>query len=1056
MTPERWKQIDELAQSALERGSDERAAFLAAACAGDDALRGEVESQIVYQQQASRFLEEPAFKHAAELIAETQTETESMEGRSISHYTILRKLGAGGMGEIYLAEDTTLGRKVAIKFVSQNSVAGEQAGKRFVREARAAAALDHPHICAVYEVGEEAGYSFIVMQYVGGETLASRIQRQPLDLGESLDIATQIADALAEAHSHRIIHRDVKPENVMLTASGEVKVLDFGLARLVHEGSLIDSLSATESRLSVPGLIIGTVPYMSPEQVRGEALDARSDIFSFGSVLYEMLSGRHPFQAESVGATMSSILTNDPAPLVRYASEAPDELQRIVRKALTKNKEGRYQGIKDLLIDLRELKQELEFEAKLERSIDPEVRDRSTTPPEQAERAGLADPKTAPQRTVHAGESFTTRTTSGTSVVVGEIKRHKLGVSLTLVALVIVAAAAFFYLNRKPALTDKDTILLADFDTTTGDAEFDGAIKQALAIHLGQSPFLNIFTNERVQETLRFMNRSPDERLTRDVAREICERVGLKAMLVGSIARLGSHYVIALDAVNAHTSDVLAREQVEAESKEQVLSMLGKAATRLREKLGESLITIQKFDVPIDQATTSSLEALKAYSAGTALARKRKFPEANIFLKRAVELDSNFVGAYAALANNSFNLGEKESGKQYATKAFQMRGHLGERERLGIESAYYLYATRELEKAIEALELLKQTYPRDGSAGGGLGFINFELGNHERALEEAVEHLRQNPTSLNNHLNVAYALMCLGRYDEAREVVQRAQSKNLGPASGFHQVLYHIAFNQGDSAAMQTELEHFRASRDPDSYWFFWLSAMTAEANGQLRNDREMTDQVAESFKQSNQRERAADLTAGTAGTDALFGHCELARKDAARALSIARSPESLLRTALAFALCGDVGQAQSLADEAARLLPTDTLANTIRLPVIRAAIAIHSGNHARAIELLQAARRYDRADGFSAHYLRGIAYLGQRSAVQAGAEFQFILDHRSIASYSPFYPLARLGLARAYVVSGDNEKARKAYEDFFVLWKDADADLPVLIEAKKEYGRLK
>ena len=367
MTPERWKQIDELAQSALERGVAERVAFLDEACVGDDELRREVESQIAYQQQASKFLEEPAFKHAAEFIADPQTETESMEGRTISHYSILRKLGAGGMGEVYLAQDTTLSRKVAIKFLSDHSSAGDQASRRLVREAKAAAALDHPHICAVYEVGEEAGYSFIVMQYVEGETLASRIQRQPLESREALDIAVQIADALAEAHSRRIIHRDVKPQNVMLTASGQVKVLDFGLARVVREGSLIDSISETESLLSVPGAVIGTVPYMSPEQVRGEALDGRSDIFSFGAVLYEMLSGRNPFQAESLGGTMSSILTKEPAPLARYVSEAPDELQRIVRKALSKDKEGRYQGIKDLLIDLRELKQELEFEAKLER-----------------------------------------------------------------------------------------------------------------------------------------------------------------------------------------------------------------------------------------------------------------------------------------------------------------------------------------------------------------------------------------------------------------------------------------------------------------------------------------------------------------------------------------------------------------------------------------------------------------------------------------------------------------------------------------------------------------
>jgi tetratricopeptide (TPR) repeat protein len=621
---------------------------------------------------------------------------------------------------------------------------------------------------------------------------------------------------------------------------------------------------------------------------------------------------------------------------------------------------------------------------------------------------------------------------------------------------VIAAVAAYFYFNRKPVLTDKDTILLADFDNTTGDPVFDRAIRQALAVQLEQSPFLNIFPNERVQEMLLFMERKPDERLTREVAREICERVGLKAMLVGSIAPLGSHYVIAVDAVNAHTSDVLAREQVEAESKEQVLSVLGKAATRLREKLGESLITIQKFDVPIDQATTSSLEALKAYSAGTELGRMRRYAESLPFLKRAVELDPNFVGAYAGLATNSSNLGEKESGKQYATKAFQLRGRASEREKLGIESGYYLYVTGELEKAIEALELLKQTYPRDPIVRTNLGFQYSQLGNYERALEESREALRLNPTWLNIHLNVASGLIRLGRYDEAREVLQRAGAQKLGPAPGIHQMLYRVAFLQGDAAAMQGELEHFRASPGPESFWFFSLSAWTAEANGQLRKDREMTGQVAEALKQRNQRERAAEETARNGSADALYGHCELVQKDAAGALGIVRTPELLRRAALAFALCGDLSQAQSLADEAARLQPTDTLANTIWLPVIRAALAIHSGNHAKAIELLQVARRYDRADQFSAHYLRGLAYLGQRSGVQARAEFQFIQDHKSLDAFSPFYPLARLGLARAYVASGDMEKAHKTYEDFFVLWKDADADLPILIQAKKEYAGLK
>jgi serine/threonine protein kinase/tetratricopeptide (TPR) repeat protein len=1050
MTKERWQLVERIYHAALERDGEARDAFLAQACAGDDDLHREVEGLIGHDDQDASFIESPAIDVAARILAEDRVN--QMEGRRLGSYKILSRLGAGGMGEVYLGEDTSLGRRVAIKFLSPQSTGDEHARRRLIREAQAAASLDHPNICAIYETREQEGESFIVMQYVEGETLAERIKSKPLELRESLDIGVQVADALAEAHSRGIIHRDIKPQNIMITRRGQAKLMDFGLARVIRERSLIDCTAEPESVLSVPGLVIGTVPYMSPEQVRGEELDARSDVFSLGAVLYEMLSGRNPFQAESAGATMSSILTKEPAPLARYASDVPDEMQRIVRKALSKDKESRYQGITDLLIDLRELRQDLDFEAKLDRSTGLEFRERATN--EGNSGAGRAEAGTPSQQVARTGETLTGRTTSSTRIIIGEIRQHRLGVSLTVAVIVVAAIAAYFYFNRQPALTDKDTILLADFVNTTGDAAFDGALKMALAVQLEQSPFLNLFSDERVRETMRYMERSPDERVTKEVGREICERQGIKALLAGSVSNLGSHYVIALEAINAHTGDVLAREQAEAESKEQVLSVLGKTATRLREKLGESLLTIQKFDVPIDQTTTSSLEALKAYSAGIELGRKRRFLEAHSFLKRAVELDPNFVGAYAGLAVNSSNLGEKEAGRQYATKAFLLRGRASERERLGIESGYYHLAKGELENAIEALELLRQTYPRDNSVHVNLGYLNGQLGNYERALEESSEALRLSPTVLNTHLNVAHVLITLGRYDEATEVLERAQAQKLGLAAQFHFVLYRIAFHLGDAAAMRSDLEHLRVSPRP---WFFLhISAVSAEANGQLRKDREMTGQVAEFFKQQNQRGRAADETARNAEADALYGHCELARKDAASALAIGRTPESLQGAALAFALCGDLGQAQSLADESARLTPTDTLANTIWLPVIRAAIAIQRGNHPRALELLQPARRYDRADRLSAHYLRGLAYLGQRSGVQAEAEFQFILDHRGLDTYSPFYPLARLGLARAHVVSSGNEKARKTYEDFFAHWKDADSDLPILIQAKKEYDRLK
>jgi eukaryotic-like serine/threonine-protein kinase len=1045
MTPERWKQIDELAQSALERGGDERAAFLDKACAGDDSLRREVESQIAYQQQASKFLEEPAYKHAAESIADPQIEAESMEGRTISHYRIMRNLGGGGMGEVYLAQDTTLSRKVAIKFISQNSVAGEQARKRLVREAKAAAALDHPHICAVYEVGEEAGYSFIVMQYVGGETLASRIQRQPIEVRETLEIAVQIADALADAHSHRIIHRDVKPQNVMLTASGQVKVLDFGLARVVREGSLIDSIGETESILTMPGAVIGTVPYMSPEQVRGEALDGRSDIFSFGAVLYEMLSGQQPFQSESVGATMSSILTKEPAPLARYASEVPDELQRIVRKALSKDKEGRYQGIKDLLIDLRDLKQELEFEAKLERLIEPVVRDPSTTP-QRGESAQRAEVETLPQRTVRT-------TASSTSVVIGELQRHKLAVSLTLAAIVVAMVAAFFYFNRKPVLTDKDTILLADFTNTTGDAVFDGTLKQGLAVQLGQSPFLNVFADDRVRETLRLMNRSPDERVTPAIGREICQRQGLKAMLTGSIASLGRNYVITLEAINAQTGDAIAREQVEADNKEQVLRSLGDAATSLRRKLGEPLASIQKFDAPLEQVTTSSLEALKAVSMGNEQNLKGKFLESIASLKHAIELDPNFAYAYGLLQTSYSNNKQPRLGAEAAQRAFELRGRVSEREKLHIASYYYAAVTGEINKTIEALELCTQTYPRDENARHNLGFQYGKLGQYEKEVEAYREVLRLNPSRGMTRSNLSWVFIRLNRFEEAKALSEEAMALKFDSAST-HGNFFNIAFIQGDTAAMKQQVNW--SSGRPGEYAHLNWQADAAAFAGQWQKAREFSNRAAELTEQRKLQEEAVNILSSSAEWAAVLGHCQQSRADLARAAALPRRPLSFFRASMALALCGEAAQAQALNDEAVKQYPKNTVVNEIYSPLVRAELEIQRGNRTQAIQMLQAVSRYESVTFFYSNYLRGQAYLGERNGVAAAGEFQTILDHRGWYPSSPLFPLAHLGLARAAMLQGDVTKARASYQDFLAIWKDADADLPILIEAKKEYEKVK
>jgi eukaryotic-like serine/threonine-protein kinase len=977
-----------------------------------------------------------------------------MEGRTISHYSILRKLGAGGMGEVYLAEDTHLDRKVAIKFLPSELAADEQAKKRLVREAKAAATLDHSNICAIHEVGEEEGHSFIVMQYVEGETLAVKLKRQAMELREALTVATQIADALAEAHAHQIIHRDVKPQNIMLTTGGQVKVLDFGLAKPVLERDAVGEEASTLSMLTEPGTTVGTVPYMSPEQVRGETLDGRTDVFSFGAVLYEMLSGRHPFQAESVGATMSSILTKDPAPLARYAAEVPDELQRIVRKALSKDKEGRYQGIKDLLIDLRELKHELEFEAKLERSIEPVVRVGATTP-ERADSGGRTEAETESLETAHTGESFTTHTTSSTRVVIGEIKRHKVGVSLAVAALVIAAAAAYFYFNRsRPILTDKDTILLADFVNTTGEPVFDGGtLKQGLAVQLQQSPFLNLFPDERVRQALRLMNKSPDERVTREVGREIALRQGLKAVMTGAIAKFDRNYSLTLEAINSQTGETIALTQVETEGKDQVLKALSQAATQLREKLGESLSSIQRFDKPLEEATTSKLEAFQAYALGYEISASGRLMESIPIYERAVEIDPDFATAYSMLSVMHNTTGRPRLAAEYAEKAYALKDRVGEYEKLRITSRYHGLVNGDETKRIEVLMMQKRMYPREPTGPNDLAGAYNRIGQSDQAIAEAREAIRLNPNFPPPRRNLAWALLRLNRFAEAKDALTQAVQQKLD-TTNFHSLLYEIAFINNDTAGIQQQLDW--ASGKPDEYVAFdWQTGAAAFA-GQWRSARELSRRAIDLASRSDAKELAARYAAEQALRAAVFGQFAPAKAAAAQSLALERNQVTLTRAALALALCGESSQTQPLVDELARRYPKDTLAGGLWLPVIRAALEFQRGNAAHAVELLQPALRYEAAVEFWPQYVRGQAYLKLGRSAEAAAEFKKILDHRGEAPLSALYPLAHMGLARAVALAGDTTTSRKAYQDFFSLWKDADSELPILIEAKKEYAGLK
>lgn len=990
-----------------------------------------------------------------------------MELKSISHYRILQKLGAGGMGEVYLAEDTRLGRKVALKMLSEELTQHKDRLHRFEQEASTASSLNHPNILTIYEVGHEGGKNFIATEFVDGITLRKRLAGSRLEILEVLEIATQLASALEEAHAARIIHRDVKPENIMIRNNGIVKVLDFGLAKLTEAASReqsADTQAPTRALVHTDaGVVMGTSHYMSPEQARGKVVDPRTDIWSLGVVLYEMMTGRVPFEGETVTDVILAITKTEPPPLARYATGVPAEFEWIVMKALRKDVDDRYQTVRELHSDLKKLRQRLQFEAELERSVPPDrvshivsstgARGLSTVSSREAvPQAGAG----GSQSTSQVSAAIPTRASSAEYVVTG-IKRHKTRAAIIAACALLVAGSLvyFGYLRRSPALSDKDTILIADFVNTTGDAVFDGTLKQALAVQLGQSPFLNIMPEERVREALRFMGRAPDERVTRDIAREICERQGIKALLLGSISPLGSHYVITLEALNGRTGEAIAREQTEAESKEQVLKSLGLGASQLREKLGESLRSIQKFDAPVEQATTSSLEALKAFSQGNEQFRGGYQLESIPFYKRAAELDPTFALAYARLAVVYSNSGQTELASQFTQKAFELKDRVSERERFYISEKYYSNVLGDINEAINVLSAWKHTYPNDYIPHNNLAVQYNRVGRYEESIQECREAVRLSPGNANSQGNLVEGFIRLNRYDEAGQILEQGLGKSPDNFN-YHFYSYQLALLRGDQATMKGDLDWFRSKQGEDES--LNLESSTAMLAGQFRKAAELATRAVDFLKSRERKENAAQVEANVAINGAIFGNCQEAKSRAARSLSLSRAKVNLNGAALAFALCGEPGQAQAIVDELARQYPKETALNAVFLPMIRATVEHRRGNPGQAIQLLQPTSRYDLGGiaGFGSAYLRGQAFLGQRAGSEAAAEFQKILDHRGVDPLSPLYPLSHLGLARAAVLQGDTTKARKAYQDFFALWKEADQDIPILQDAMKEYEKIK
>jgi eukaryotic-like serine/threonine-protein kinase len=942
-------------------------------------------------------------------------------GSRLGPYEIVGAVGAGGMGEVYRARDTRLEREVAVKVLSRDLTSSEIARARFQREARMIAGLHHPHICAVYDVGETAEHqAFIVMEFLQGETLEVRLRKGPLEIPAILETSLALTDALADAHGAGIIHRDIKPANVFLTARGP-KLLDFGVAKTARPVAATTADTQTDARpsLTVEGAAVGTLAYMSPEQLRGDEVDARTDLFSLGLVLFQMATGRPAFSGATAAVVAAAILHEKPQAPSTLRSELTTRFDEIVLKALEKDRALRYAHAVDLRADLQRLKRDVETAA-----------------------IGTAVDRATPM-SVRRGIWWLTAAALVAAAVVG---------------------GGYWY-SRPPApLTDKETVVLADFGNTTDDPVFDGTLRQGLAIQLQQSTFLSLTSDTRIEQLLRLMGQPAGAKLTPAVARDICERTGGGAVLEGSIATLGTQYVLGVRASGCRSGEVLGEEQEQVARKEDVLNALSGIASRLRVRLGESLATLDEHNRPLPDVSTSSLEALKAYSAGMqSQGTQGRLATIELF-KRAVEIDDGFAVAHARLGTSYSIGGELVLGARHTTRAFELRERATDDEKFFITATYHRQVTGNLEQALQAFDLWAQTYSRTfNSYNLASGFVTKGQGLYEGCIERAAKAEAADPQSPFGYLNAAACYMYLDRLDEAAETLQRAADRKV-PGTGF--TLWHLrlAFLRGDHAA--TEREFARAQSNASESDVTHLRALALARSGQLERAGSLSRQAVDLDEKARLRERAAVFQAAPAVWHALLGNVAEARRTAAVALNMSTGRDVSYAAAFALALSGNLSRSQALLKDLEARFPQDTTVNVSYLPALRGLIALQQGKPAEALQKLEPALSNEFAlpgtafvAGFGSlypAYVRGQTYLAAKRPAAAAVEFRKIISRRGLVMEDPVDAVARLQLARALAASGDTAGARVAYQDFLTLWKQADSDIPLLKQAQAEAARLR